>query len=82
VWFTAGLQQEAKLTSDPEAISAAAFEPGGRTLLVADDHGDAFAWPTSLTAWQQDACALAGRNLTRAEWTQFVGGPRYMSVCP
>ncbi|HSC03853.1 MAG TPA: BTAD domain-containing putative transcriptional regulator [Solirubrobacteraceae bacterium] len=82
VWFTAGLQQEAKLASGPDATSAAAFEPGGRALLVVDDHGGAFAWPTSLTAWQQDACALAGRNLTRAEWTQFVAGPRYTSVCP
>ncbi|HJS94434.1 MAG TPA: hypothetical protein VJ741_09235, partial [Solirubrobacteraceae bacterium] len=82
VWFTAGLQQEAKLASDPDATSAAAFEPRGRALLVVDDHGGAFAWPTSLTAWQQDACALAGRNLTRAEWTQFVAGPRYSTVCP
>jgi WD40 repeat protein/DNA-binding SARP family transcriptional activator len=82
VWFTAGLQQEAKLASDPDATSAAAFEPGGKALLVVDDRGGAFAWPTSLTAWQQDACALAGRNLTRAEWTQFVAGPRYTSVCP
>jgi WD40 repeat protein/DNA-binding SARP family transcriptional activator len=82
VWFTAGFQQEAKLTSDPDAISAAAFEPGGRALVVADDRGGAFAWPASLTAWQQDACALAGRNLTRAEWTQFVGGPPYTYVCP
>jgi WD40 repeat protein len=82
VWFTGGLQQEAKLTSDPDATSAAAFGPGGRALVVVDDQGGAFAWPTALTAWQQDACALAGRNLSRAEWTQFVGGPRYTSVCP
>jgi WD40 repeat protein/DNA-binding SARP family transcriptional activator len=82
VWFTAGLQQEARLATDPDATSAAAFEPGGKALLVVDDHGGAFTWPTSLTAWQQDACALAGRNLTRAEWTQFVAGPRYTSVCP
>lgn len=82
VWFTAGLQQEAKLASDPESTSAAAFEPGGNALLVVDDHGGAFAWPTSLSAWKQDACALAGRNLTRAEWTQYVAGPPYTSVCP
>ncbi len=82
VWFTAGLQQEAKLASDPGATSAAAFEPGGKALVGVDDQGGAFAWPTSLTAWQQDACALAGRNLTRAEWTQFVAGPPYTSVCP
>jgi WD40 repeat protein len=82
VWFTAGLQQEAKLASDPDSTSATAFERGGNALLVVDDRGGAFAWPTSLTAWERDACALAGRNLTHAEWTQYVAGPRYTSVCP
>jgi WD40 repeat protein len=83
VWFTAGLQQEGpRLLSDPGSTSAAAFEPGGKALLAVDDRGGAFAWPASLAAWQEDACSLAGRNLTRAEWTQLVGGPRYTAVCP
>jgi WD40 repeat protein/DNA-binding SARP family transcriptional activator len=82
MWFAAGLEQEgARLTSDPGATSAAAFAPGGNALLVVDDHGGAFAWPASLVAWQQDACTLAGRNLTPAEWAQFVSGPRYTAVC-
>jgi WD40 repeat protein/DNA-binding SARP family transcriptional activator len=82
LWFTSGLQQEGpRLPADPGATSAAAFEPGGRDLLVVDDHGGAFAWPASLGTWQHEACALAGRNLTRAEWAQFVGGPPYTAVC-
>jgi WD40 repeat protein len=83
LWFTTGLQQEGpRLASDPGATSAVGFEPGGKALVAVDNHGGAFAWPASLTAWQQDACAVAGRNLTRAEWAQFVGDPRYTSVCP
>jgi hypothetical protein len=35
-----------------------------------------------VAAWEQRACSLAGRNLTRAEWTQLVGGGHYASVCP
>ncbi len=82
VWFTAGLQQEGpRLAADPDATSAVAFDPGGKDLLVVDDRGGAFAWPTSLPAWQQDACTLAGRNLTRAEWAQFVAGRPYTAVC-
>jgi WD40 repeat protein len=82
VWFTAGLQQEGpRLPVDPGATSAAAFEPRGEKLLVVDDRGAAFAWPTSLASWQQDACTLAGRNLTRAEWAQFVTGPPYSAIC-
>ncbi len=82
LWFIAGLQQEGpRLASDPDATSVAAFEPGGKALLVVDDHGGAFAWPTSLGAWETDACSLAGRNLTRAEWAQLVAGPAYTTVC-
>jgi WD40 repeat protein len=83
IWFTAGLAQEGpRLASDPGASSTAVFEPGGKALLVVDDGGGAYAWPTSPAAWQERACSLAGRNLTRTEWAQFVAGPRYTTVCP
>jgi DNA-binding SARP family transcriptional activator/WD40 repeat protein len=82
IWFTDGLQQDGpRLASDSGATSAAAFAPGGQALLVVDNRGGAFDWPTSLSAWQQDACAVAGRNLTRSEWAQFVDGPPYTAVC-
>jgi WD40 repeat protein/DNA-binding SARP family transcriptional activator len=82
VWFTASLEQEGpRLAADPNATATAAFEPGARGLLVIDDHGGVFTWPMSLTSWQQRACSLAGRNLTRAEWAQFVAGSGYASVC-
>lgn len=82
VWFTRSLEQEGpRLAADPDATAAAAFEPGARGLLVVDDLGGGFTWPMSLTSWEQRACSLAGRNLTRAEWAQFVAGPRYASVC-
>ena len=52
MWFTAGLQQEGpRLAADPGATAAAAFELGGKDLLVVDDRGGAFAWPTSPAAW-------------------------------
>jgi WD40 repeat protein len=83
LWFTAGLEQEGpRLLSDPGATSTAAFGPGGDDLLVVDDRGGAFTWPMSLSAWGQRACSLAGRSLTRTEWAQLVGGPRYTAVCP
>jgi WD40 repeat protein len=82
IWFTSSLEQEGpRLAADPDATAATAFQPGGQDLLVVDDHGGAFAWPMSLTSWEQRACSLAGRNLTRAEWAQFVAGPPYATVC-
>jgi len=83
VWFTADLEQEGpKLVTRPGATAATMFEPHGDGLLVLDSRGGAFTWPTSLAAWERRACSLAGRNLTRAEWAQLVGGRRYAKVCP
>jgi WD40 repeat protein len=82
LWFTAGLQQDGpRLAADSGSTSAAAFEPRGGGLLAVDDRGGAFTWPTTLAAWEHRACALAGRNLTKAEWSELVGGPRYSTVC-
>jgi DNA-binding SARP family transcriptional activator/WD40 repeat protein len=82
LWSTSSLQQEgAALNTDPGARTAAAFEPGGAGLLVVDDHGNGFTWPTSLPAWEQRACAVAGRNLNAAEWSQFLAGHAYQKVC-
>src|SRR5919198_1757712 len=35
----------------------------------------------SPAAWEAHACAVAGRNLTREEWTRFVSGHGYTPVC-
>ena len=82
LWSTYTLQQEGTaLNTDQGATTTAAFEPGGVGLLVVDDHGNGFTWPTSLSAWEQRACAVAGRNLTPAEWSRFVAGHAYTRVC-
>ena len=83
LWFTSTLQQEgATLNTEKGATSTVAFEPNGGNLLAVDDHGNAFTWPTSAAAWEQRACAIAGRNLTREEWSRYVPGQAYTRVCP
>ena len=32
--------------------------------------------------WRQQACALAGRNLTRAEWARYLPGEPPRPTCP
>lgn len=32
--------------------------------------------------WQSAACRLAGRNLTRAEWADYLGDEPYRATCP
>ncbi len=83
LWTSSTLQQEGTaLNTEQGAAATAAFEPSGDALLVVDDHGNGFTWPTSLAAWEQRACTVAGRNLTRAEWTQYLPGHSYTRVCP
>jgi WD40 repeat protein len=82
IWFTSTLQQEgANLQSDPGQWGNAVFSPDGTTLLVLYGDGKGFAWPATTRAWEQHACAVAGRNLTREEWSRFVSGYSYAKVC-
>jgi DNA-binding SARP family transcriptional activator/WD40 repeat protein len=80
LWDSAGQQQGPALATDPGGTAAVAFTGSG-VLLVADDEGYGFTWPMSLGAWERDACAVAGRNLTRGEWSQLVIGQPYAHVC-
>jgi hypothetical protein len=83
IWFTSTLQQEgANLQGDPGHWGNAIFLPDGKDLLVLYDDGKGFRWPTTVGAWAQHACTVAGRNFTREEWARFVSGYSYARVCP
>jgi WD40 repeat protein len=82
LWFRSSLQQQGtSLPSVAGTTSTATFAATQR-LLVVDDHGSVFVWPTSLAAWEQRACTIAGRSLTHDEWAQFLPGRAYTRTCP
>jgi WD40 repeat protein len=83
LFTTSTLQQEGTtLNTDQGATSTAAFGLHGNSLLVVNDHGNAYTLPVSPTAWEQRACAIAGRNLTRQDWNRLVPGQSYSTICP
>jgi WD40 repeat protein len=83
LWTTRTQQQfGATFPGDPGHWGNARYTPDGSKLIVVYDDGKGFVWPVSLRAWEDHACAVAGRNLTREEWSRFVGGRRYLNVCP
>jgi WD40 repeat protein/class 3 adenylate cyclase len=81
VWSTSTLQQFGSDLEGTGTDQNMAFTPDGRYLLVVTDDGTVTRWPVSVAAWEQHACAVAGRNLTREEWARYVGNRPYSNVC-
>jgi len=83
LWFTASLQQDGA-TLDPEEGTSgnAQFTPDGKLLLAVNANGNGSLWPVSTPALANQACAVAGRKLTREEWSRFITGYGYGQVCP
>ena len=83
IW-TADTKQQfgAALPGHPGQWGNAQFTPDGSKLIVVYQDGSAFVWPVSLAAWQDHACAVAGRNFTHEEWSRYVSGHSYTRVCP
>jgi WD40 repeat protein len=83
LWTTSTLQQ---FGFDFPAVAGswgnARFTPDGRNLVVVFDDGRGVVWPAAVRAWEDHACRVAGRNLTREEWSRFVSGRSYEQVCP
>jgi WD40 repeat protein/DNA-binding SARP family transcriptional activator len=56
--------------------------PDGKHVLGVFQSGKAIIWNVDPAAWKARACSVAHRNLTRAEWAEFLGHRTYRDVCP
>jgi DNA-binding SARP family transcriptional activator/WD40 repeat protein len=72
----------AELPGDPFVLTGVAVAPGARTALALFSNGHGVAWPLDRAAWAARACRVAGRELTAAEWAQFLPGRTPRPVCP
>jgi WD40 repeat protein len=77
VWETAN---GAEVSRIEEGGRDPLFSPDGRLLAtIASDRARVWAWrPDDLIA---EACARATRNLTCAEWGQYIRDARYSATC-
>jgi class 3 adenylate cyclase/WD40 repeat protein len=83
LWDTRTLQQVGTaLPGSAGKWANALFTRGGSELLTLYDDGRGALWPMTIGAWKAQACRVAGRNLTREEWSRFVTGRGYSTVCP
>jgi WD40 repeat protein len=70
----------AALSGGPGQTIAAGFMRGGTQFAVIHED-EAVAWDVRPASWARHACAVAGRTLTRSEWTSLLPGRDYEPAC-
>jgi len=61
---------------------AVRYIPDGSELLVAEDLGPVRRWDLDPASWVRAACAVAGRDLSEAEWRDHLPGRDFRPSCP
>lgn len=91
IWeATSGREIARELHGD--AVTAIAFSPDGRLVISAGCDESQFGWKclngsAKIWLWYPDdlinlACSRLTRNLTHAEWAQYLGDEPYRATCP
>jgi alkanesulfonate monooxygenase SsuD/methylene tetrahydromethanopterin reductase-like flavin-dependent oxidoreductase (luciferase family) len=60
---------------------AAIMDPVGQRLVAEYATGQAFDWTVNPDDWARQACAVAGRSLTQAEWDQYLPTTSFDPSC-
>src|SRR5215210_2462300 len=71
----------APLPGRPNRAVAPQFTPDGAYLFALTNEGRAYRWDVRPSSWARHACAVAGRTLTRTEWTDALPGRDYAPAC-
>jgi WD40 repeat protein len=57
------------------------FFPNGKEIVATFWSGAGVVWNVDPAAWAEQACRIAHRNLTRAEWNDVLPQGRFDVVC-
>ena len=71
----------ARLPVEPESPTSPVFSLDGSYLLATSASGHGYRWDIRPSSWTRRACAIAGRHLTRSEWSDALPGREYAPVC-
>jgi WD40 repeat protein len=85
LWSVPGLQQiGTDLPGVPSRFGTATFAGRGISTLAVMVYstGEGLSYHVSPAAWEHQACAVAGRDFTQAEWDLYLPGRSHSKVCP
>jgi WD40 repeat protein len=67
----------------PKRFNEAGFRRDPNSVLIAPVWGGpVYEWDTRVESAVEFACRVAGRDLTKAEWTEQFGARPYQHICP
>ena len=82
LWNVASGAPVGKPFTHTSSVMSVAFSPDGSQLASGSDDGELLLWDLNVDSWKARACRRANRNLTKAEWTQFIGpATPYHATC-
>jgi WD40 repeat protein len=87
LWDLATAQKLGPALNVGSPLLGLGFSPDARLLITGDNAGTVLLWPsllwsTDLKAFAADLCPRLGRNLSPAEWRQYVPDRPYHTICP
>jgi WD40 repeat protein len=75
------VSERSTLAGNGYGVGEGDASPDGTQLITRTDRG-AVVWDLDPEHWDELACRIAGRNLTRSEWNQYLPGREYHRTCP
>lgn len=59
------------LSGPSDGVTSLALHPDGTWLVAGSEDDKVWIWDLRIDTWLEGACNLAGRNMTKTEWTRF-----------